>query len=228
MVTVSMVIPVTLTTRCTVKMEETQGIWVSIKTCQKYVFIKTIASFFHTVSITIMYLFSWFTTRSAKPAPSSGINDSLSTSSNKSTARYVVKHQNAVHVHKCKKCNKIFNMKKSFKMHLRTVHNTYENNNQAKKRKYKEFQMLKVMGTNVAGLQSKMTSLNKVLSDIEPSIIFLQETKMKFPGKIKTQKDYIFFELLRQNKKISGGGLALGIHKGLNAYGPQNEEKNLN
>ena len=41
---------------------------------------------------------------------------------------------------------------------------------------------------------------------------------MKIPGKINTQKsgEYIFFELLRKEKKISGGGLAVGILKSLN------------
>ena len=44
-------------------------------------------------------------------------------------------------------------MKKSLKMHLKSVHNSYGNNNRAKKRNYQEYQKLKVMGVNVAGLQ---------------------------------------------------------------------------
>ena len=67
-------------------------------------------------------------------------------------------------------------------------------------------------------LGAKLFSFDKMLTSLKPSLIFCQETKMKTPGKIitKNSKEYIFFELLRKEKKISGGGLAIGILKCLN------------
>ena len=73
---------------------------------------------------------------------------------------------------------------------------------------------LRFLGVNTAGLKSKLTSFKKVITDLKPSVFFLQETKFKEEGNIKLGNDYIVYELLR--KSGSGGGLALGCHKDLN------------
>ena len=74
----------------------------------------------------------------------------------------------------------------------------------------------KLIGINAAGLSSKLTSFDKLLSDVCPGIFFVQETKLKRPGKIKTKMaaNYIIYELTRKNS--GGGGLAIGVDKSLN------------
>ena len=64
------------------------------------------------------------------------------------------------------------------------------------------------MGVNAAGLRSKMSCFKKVLNDLKPSVFFIQESKMKIPGKINIE-NYIIFEKLR-SKNENGGGLAIG------------------
>ena len=53
----------------------------------------------------------------------------------------------------------------------------------------------------------------KVLSELKPSVFFVEETKLKDVGKIKLN-DYIIFEKVRKNRD-GGGGLALGCLKEL-------------
>ena len=74
---------------------------------------------------------------------------------------------------------------------------------------------LKLVGVNAAGLSSKLTSFESMLNTIKPGIFFIEETKMKRPGKILTVSSgkYIIFELIRKNK--GGGGLAIGVDKNL-------------
>ena len=76
--------------------------------------------------------------------------------------------------------------------------------------------MLKMVGVNAAGLSSKLNSFDKLLQDIEPGVFFVQETKMKRVGKIKTEnaKKYQIYELVRKNS--GGGGLAIGVLNDLN------------
>ena len=70
---------------------------------------------------------------------------------------------------------------------------------------------LTLVGFNSAGLSSKFDSCDHILSSIQPSIFFIQETKLRKQGKIKTQnsKNYQIFELVRKDKH--GGGLAVGV-----------------
>ena len=72
-------------------------------------------------------------------------------------------------------------------------------------------QKLKLIGFNSAGLSSKLSSLDHILSAIQPSIFFIQETKMRRQGRIKTKtsEKYQVFELIRKEKQ--GGGLAIGV-----------------
>ena len=79
-----------------------------------------------------------------------------------------------------------------------------------KKHKRKKKEMLKVsfLGINSAGLSSKLHSFDKLLSDVTPGVFFVQETKMRRIGNIKTPnvKKYQVFELVRKSKGC--GGLA--------------------
>ena len=70
------------------------------------------------------------------------------------------------------------------------------------------------MGVNAAGLKSKLSSFKKVLSDLRPSVVFLEETKYKEAGHLKVGNDYVIYELVRQSEN-GGGGLALGCLKDL-------------
>ena len=64
-----------------------------------------------------------------------------------------------------------------------------------------------LVGVNANGIQSKLNSLNHIISQLNPSVICLQETKCKKVGRVKIEsKGYIVFELLR--KQSGGGGLA--------------------
>ena len=72
---------------------------------------------------------------------------------------------------------------------------------------------LRFLGVNAAGLQSKLLSFKKVLSELKPSVFFIEETKTKQAGRIKIE-NYLIFERIRQNR--NGGGVALGCKKYLN------------
>ena len=69
------------------------------------------------------------------------------------------------------------------------------------------------MGVNAAGLRSKLFTLKKVVSELKPSVFFVQETKYKDAGKLKLE-NYMVFELVRNSQNV-GGGLALGCDKAL-------------
>ena len=73
-----------------------------------------------------------------------------------------------------------------------------------------------MVGINAAGLSPKFDSFDKMLSDLSPSVFFIEETKLKRPGRIQTNhsEKYIIFELIRKEK--GGGGLAIGVVKELN------------
>ena len=74
---------------------------------------------------------------------------------------------------------------------------------------------LRLVGVNAAGIKSKMISFEKVLSDLKPGVVFLQETKSKQQGNIvKSSSIYESYELIRKSK--SGGGLFIGVAKELN------------
>ena len=63
------------------------------------------------------------------------------------------------------------------------------------------------MGVNAAGLRSKLLSFKKVLNDLKPSVFFIEESKMKSPGRINIE-NYVIFEKIR-SKPQNGGGLAI-------------------
>ena len=55
-------------------------------------------------------------------------------------------------------------------------------------------------------------TFKKILSELKPSVFFLEETKFKNEGKLKIE-NYQVFELIRKEKE--GGGLALGCDRRL-------------
>ena len=66
---------------------------------------------------------------------------------------------------------------------------------------------LRLVGCNANGISSKFQSLDFIITQVNPSIICLQETKTVKPGRIKcdNSKNYVIFELNRKESK--GGGL---------------------
>ena len=75
---------------------------------------------------------------------------------------------------------------------------------------------LVLVGVNAAGMSSKLFSFDKLLADTKPGVFFIEETKMRKEGKIKTahSANYQIYERIRKAGK-SGGGLALGVHHDL-------------
>lgn len=69
------------------------------------------------------------------------------------------------------------------------------------------------MGVNANGISSKHESLQHIVNELNPSVIFLQETKLKKAGKLK-YPNYIAIELVRKNS--AGGGLATLVKSDLN------------
>ena len=72
------------------------------------------------------------------------------------------------------------------------------------------------MGNNTNSLLQKLEALEFALSVENPSAIFLQETRLGRPGRIKTpcSSKYTWYELHRSEKASKGekgGGLAIGV-----------------
>ena len=70
---------------------------------------------------------------------------------------------------------------------------------------------LRCVGVNAAGLMSKLTSFEVLLSKLNPTVFCVQETKVYRPGKISIDeaKRYTIYELHRTNSR--GDGLAVGV-----------------
>ena len=86
-----------------------------------------------------------------------------------------------------------------------------KNRRSLRRNKKKKFQNnLVLVGVNAAGISSKLTSFDDLLSSLLPSVFFIEETKLYTGGRIKTENSakYQIFELNRKHK--SGGGLAIG------------------
>ena len=64
------------------------------------------------------------------------------------------------------------------------------------------------MGVIAAVLGSRLLSFNKLISEQQPSIFFVEEAKFRSEGKLKLH-NYKVFELVRENN--CGGGIALGV-----------------
>ena len=77
-------------------------------------------------------------------------------------------------------------------------------------------QKLTFVGANCAGLNSKLKSFDNLIRELNPSVIFLQETKIRKQGNINVDglKNYQVYQLVR--KESQGGGMAIAAHKDFN------------
>ena len=75
------------------------------------------------------------------------------------------------------------------------------------------------MGVNAAGLASKLDSFDYALKSMKAKLFFVQESKQRHIGNIKTDylKNFQLFELVRKNQRVSGGGLMIGVDNDLKA-----------
>ena len=79
---------------------------------------------------------------------------------------------------------------------------------------------MKLIGNNVDGILKKLESLENLIVNEKPAVIFLQETQVKRSGRIKTpsSKFYTWYELNRTKdapKGERGGGVAIGVQNAL-------------
>ena len=83
-----------------------------------------------------------------------------------------------------------------------------------------------ILGTNAAGILNKTDSFKRNISNFNPGVFFIQESKVPRKGKIKLS-DYVIFERVR--KVCGGGGLLTAVHKNLNpvSVGDDSEEEVL-
>ena len=88
-----------------------------------------------------------------------------------------------------------------------------KNNRRVRKSSKDISKKVRFLGVNAAGLRSKMMTFKKVLTDLNPTVFSVQETKMKNVGNIKID-DYVIFEKIRK-KKENGGGIAIGCKEAL-------------
>ena len=75
---------------------------------------------------------------------------------------------------------------------------------------------LTIVGNNANSLLQKLESFENIIITEKPAVIFLQETKLGRPGRIKTPSSnkYIWYELHRtenSEKGSKGGGIAIGV-----------------
>ena len=76
---------------------------------------------------------------------------------------------------------------------------------------HKVHNKLRIVGVNSNGISSKLKSLDHIISELNPSIICLQETKMRKVGRIKGKntQNYTTFELVRH--LVNSHALHLGL-----------------
>ena len=98
-------------------------------------------------------------------------------------------------------------MNATYKKSNRRTRRTLKKEN--KKYIQKEFT---VIGTNANGILSKKDSLFQIINHLKPSVICLQETKLKRKGILKIQ-DYEIFENIRSNN--NGGSLMTAVFNNL-------------
>ena len=88
------------------------------------------------------------------------------------------------------------------------------NKRRRKRKKPKEFsKSLRMIGVNAAGLKPKLSTLKKVINNLDPALFFIEETKFKAEGRFKIE-NFLIFELVRESRD-GGGGLAIGCIKDL-------------
>ena len=98
---------------------------------------------------------------------------------------------------------------------IKTNKKKREHKKEKQNNKFSAKKSLRFLGVNAAGIKSKMTSFKNVLNGLNPSVFFIEETKIKVPGRLKFE-NYDVFELVRESQD-GGGGLAIGCLKDLQA-----------
>ena len=91
------------------------------------------------------------------------------------------------------------------------ISKTKKNRRSLRKNKIKKYKNKVIfVGVNAAGLSSKLASFDDMLETVQPTVFFIEETKLKTGGKIKSKNSSSFqiFELNRKDK--FGGGIAIG------------------
>lgn len=108
-------------------------------------------------------------------------------------------------------------MKNVLRKQIKIKTNKYkrELKKQKQNTKFSAKKSLRFLGVNAAGIKSKITSFKNVLNGLKPSVFFIEETKLKEPGKLKFE-NFDVFELVRESQN-GGGGLAIGCVKDLQA-----------
>ena len=91
------------------------------------------------------------------------------------------------------------------------------NRRSLKKNKRNKFdcETFTLLGINAAGLSSKLHTFDHALKNIKARIFFVQEVKQSRIGNINTDhlKNFQLFELVRQEQRVSGGGLMIGVDR---------------
>ena len=82
------------------------------------------------------------------------------------------------------------------------------------KRKTQYSKKFSIIGTNANGLKSKLDSLNYVITELKPAVIFIQETKVNIKGEVDLP-GYEVHELPRTNS--DGGSLLTAIDSKLDS-----------
>ena len=75
---------------------------------------------------------------------------------------------------------------------------TKKNRRSLRKNKTKKYKNKVIfVGANAAGISSKLVSFDDMLETLKPTVFFIEETKLKTGGKIKTKnsKQFQIFEL---------------------------------
>ena len=71
-----------------------------------------------------------------------------------------------------------------------------------------------IFGTNANGILAKKDSLVNSIHQLQPGVIFIQESKVSRKGQLKIE-NYEIFEVVRENCP-TGGSILTAIHKNLN------------
>ena len=79
--------------------------------------------------------------------------------------------------------------------------------------KIKKIKVISNNGGQCSRIETKLSTFQKVLDSLKPSVFLIEESKYKEEGKLKVN-DYIIFELVRESND-GGGGLAIGCTKDL-------------
>ena len=74
-----------------------------------------------------------------------------------------------------------------------------------------------IMGVNAAGLGSKLNTFDHALRSLRVKIFVVQEVKQQSVENVKTEylKNFQLFKLVREEERVAGGGLMIGVDREL-------------